>query len=184
MAALPPSIRINLQAPFPALVMGSGPIVLSKQNGIWTVALDVNDLAAQAPPPGNYATDYLLMWDSVAKTYFKISLTTVQGVVAGVARTQRSVIASPIVVAANDQILNVNINSGPATCALPAAATRAGVPLTFKDVGAQFGANNLTITPNGVETIDGGANLVLKTNHQGVTLVQFNDGVNTGWSIQ
>jgi len=105
-----------------------------------------------------------------------------QTVVSSVARTQRSITATPIVIASNDQILNCNI-AAPATCALPAAAIRSGIPLTFKDVGAQFGANNLVITPNGAETIDSAANITLKNNRQEVTLIPFTDGVNTGWFI-
>jgi hypothetical protein len=98
-------------------------------------------------------------------------------------RLQRSVTASPVVIGPNDQVLNINVSAGAPTCALPPAATRNGMVLTFKDVGAQFGAHNLTITPNGAETIDGAASLVLAINRQAVTLNPFNDGVDSGWFI-
>jgi hypothetical protein len=179
MAPLPPSIRVNLQAPFPALVQGSGPVVIGKQAGIWTVQLSFAGLGVQTPPPANYATDYILVYDSVAQTFFKAPLT---GSLFGRARTQRSVTATPIVVASTDEILNCNITAA-AACALPAAATRNGLALTFKDLG-QAAAHNITLTPNGVETIDGAANAVLKNNYQSMTLVPFNDGVNSGWMIQ
>lgn len=178
--ALPPNIRINTQFPFPALVTGSAPIVISKANGIWRVSFSIANLGTQVPLITAYPTDYVLIWDSIANTFFRVTLSSFG---LGGARTQRSVTASPIVVAAGDQILNVNIAAGAPTCALPAAATRNGVPLTFKDVGGQFFAHNLTITPNGAETIDGLANLVMKTNRQGVTLWPFNDGANSGWFL-
>ena len=179
---LPANIRVNIGAPFPALVQGSGPITIGKANGIWTVGFTIAAFGSQNPPIGNYPTDYVLAWDDVAKTFFKMSLTNLVAAVTG-ARNQRSVTASPIVIASTDMILNVNINGGNPTCALPTAASRTGVPLTFKDVGAQFGAHPLTITPNGIETIDGAASLVLGVNRQSVTLNPFNDGTNSGWFI-
>lgn len=99
-------------------------------------------------------------------------------------RPQRSVTASPVVAAPLDQILNVNINSGSPTLALPLAATRNGLPLTIKDVGSQFAAHNLTVTAAGGDTIDGNLSLVLNVNRAAVTLVPFNDGINTGWAIE
>ena len=37
MARLPARIRVNATFPFPALVQGSGPVTVSKANGIWTI---------------------------------------------------------------------------------------------------------------------------------------------------
>lgn len=178
---LPPNIRVNVGAPFPARVQGSGPIVVTKANGVWTVSFSVTGLAVQTPPPANYPTDYFLMYDSVAKQFFNVPIT---GGPFGRVRLQRSVVATPVVVAAPDEILNCNINAA-AACVLPSYTTRKGLALTFKDVGAQFTAHNLTITPNGTETIEGvNAPIVLNVNRQGLTLVPANDGTNTGWSIE
>ena len=38
--SIPPNIRVNAAFPFPALVQGSGPITITKANGIWTVGFD------------------------------------------------------------------------------------------------------------------------------------------------
>lgn len=176
---LPATVRVNTTVNFPSLVFGTGPIVVTKSNGVWTVGFSMAALTVQTPPPANYATDYFLMWDSVANTFFNVPLI---GSAFGRSRLQRSVTATPIVVAANDEILNCNINTVSA-CPLPAASSRNGLPLTFKDLG-QAAANNITITPNGAETIDGASTFVMKNNRQAVTLVPFNDGANSGWAIE
>lgn len=179
MANMPANIRISAQFPFPAAVQGAAPIVLTKLNGVWTVSLQIAPLGVQIPPIGNLATDYILVYDAIANTFFKMPLSAV----GSVARAQRSVTATPIVISGTDQILNCNI-AAPAACALPSSASRSGVPLTFKDVGGLFQANNLTITPFGTEHIDGALSKVLNINNQCMTLVPANDGVNLGWSIE
>lgn len=180
---MPANIRVSAQFPFPAAVSGAAPITVTKLNGVWTIGFTIVGFAPQVPPVGNYPTDFLLVYDSVAKTYFQMSLTSIVAALTppSATRLQRSVTATPIVVQGNDSIINCNINVA-AACALPAAATRNGAPLTFKDLG-QAGAHNITITPNGVETIDGAANFVMTNNRQELTIIPFNDGVNSGWFI-
>jgi hypothetical protein len=119
-----------------------------------------------------------LIWDPIRAEFIAMPLSSV---LSG-ARVQRSATFSPIVVAPVDQVINCNIPA-PATCALPSSASRNGVPLTFNDLG-QATANHITLTPNGTEKIDGNANYVLNNNWTWVTLMPFNDGVNSGWKIQ
>lgn len=94
-------------------------------------------------------------------------------------KVQRSVTTSPITVAGTDEIINCNISSGSPTCTLPQASTRAGKAVTFKDVGGQFFAHNLTITPFAGDTIEGLSTFVLSNNYAALTLVPGNDTVNT-----
>lgn len=178
---LPANIRVNVNVPFPAFVQGSSFLTLTKVNGVWTVGASGDLLGAQTP--GASTTDYVLVWDSVAKGWLKVSLANLLTLTSQ-ARAQRSVTSSPIIVGTTDQILNVNISSGVPTCTLPQASTRAGLPVTFKDVGANFVAHSLVITPFSGDTIDGQANLVLNQSRESVTLVPFNDGINTGWAIE
>lgn len=111
-------------------------------------------------------------------TNVQTSLQQLAGAV-GNTKHQRSVTASPVVVAANDVILNVNL-AGAGTCSLPLASSRNNVPITFKMLP---GSATLTITRSGSDTFDGltTTNLV---GAQTLTLVPYNDGVNTGYAIE
>lgn len=181
---LPANIRVNTQANFPSLVYGSGLITIGKANGIWTVGWTMAPLGAHAPLPANYATDFLVVWDSVLNTYYRTSFANVistLSIITG-ARVQRTTTTTPIVVAPGDGIISCKITS-PASCILPSAASRLGVPLTFKDLG-QAATNHITLTVTGTDLIDGLTTAVLTMNFQAITLVPFNDGTNTGWMLQ
>lgn len=87
-----------------------------------------------------------------------------------------------------DSVLNLNVASGPLVITLPPYATRGGAPLTFKDVGGQAGANNITISrasASASENLDGVlTQVVLNQPYQEITLVPANDGTSTGWAIE
>lgn len=181
---IPANVRVNAQLPFPSLVYGTGPITIGKSNGIWVVGFTIAAFGSIVPPAPNYPTDYLFGYDAVNNVFFKVSITNLISSInqsLGAARAQRSVTATPIVVETTDQILNCNVNSAVA-CTLPAAASRDGVPLTFKEVGGH--AVNYTFTPT--DSIEGSsAPFVGISNARGwVTFVPFDDGVNSGWMIQ
>lgn len=95
---------------------------------------------------------------------------------------QRSITSGPVTISSTDRILNLNLTS-PTSITLPAASSRAGVPLTFKDVGGHAAASNITLNRAGSDTIDGLTSVVLANNFQALTLNPFNDGVNSGWFI-
>ncbi len=178
---LPANIRVNVAVPFPAMVQGSSFITLGKTNGVWTVG--ASGRLVNTANPGIVATDYVLVWDDVAQAWIKISLSNLI-TQAAQARTQRNVTTSPIVIAGSDQIINLNFSAGSPTCTLPQASTRAGVPLTFKDVTGNLAAHALAITAFAGDTIDGAGEITMNINRQGLTLVPFNDGTNVGWAIQ
>lgn len=65
---LPANIRVNVAAPFPAKVKGSGVVVISKTNGIWTIGLNfaaMAKLAVIADP----ANTYTLVWNALTGVY-------------------------------------------------------------------------------------------------------------------
>jgi hypothetical protein len=182
---LPANIRVNASVPFPALVMGSGPVTIAKANGIWTIGFTISAFGSIVPPVPNYPTDFLMGYDSLTGSFFKVSITNLissLNIMSGAARAQRTTTLTPITVAGGDSIISCNISSGPAACTLPSAASRVGVPVTFKDLG-QATAHPITLTAAGGDTIDGLATYVLNNNRAYVTLMPFNDGTNTGWMV-
>ena len=52
---VPTNIRMNLNAPFPSLVTGSGPISVGKQNGIWQIGYSVAGFGQGDPSLGAVA---------------------------------------------------------------------------------------------------------------------------------
>jgi hypothetical protein len=175
---LPANIRINTSLPFPALAKGSGPVIVSKVNGIWTIGLSFGVLGVQSPPPGNFPTDYLLVYDSIANTFFKMPLGALATFGAG--RTQRSITSSgQFPIQANDSILNIN-NLGDLVPIIPLASGRNGAPLTFKNLPS---SHTQTLTRTSPDTFDGATTVSLIAG-AAVTLVPYNDGVNAGYAIE
>src|SRR4051812_27336791 len=74
--------------------------------------------------------------------------------------------ASPFVPGVTDALLLVNV-AGVVAVNLPTAASRAGYPLIVKDASGLAHTNNITITPNGAETIEGLATLVISADFGG-----------------
>lgn len=167
-----PKIRVNTLVPFPSLVQGSGPVTIGKVKGIWTVGFSVTGLTNSLPSNANFPTDYVMVWDNIAKAFFSISLSQL------VAPTQASATASPYVVQATDDVVLCNL-AGALAITLPAANTRGGMPLTIKDVSGAAAAHNITANRAGADLIDGAATAVISTNYGALRLLP----IATGWSI-
>lgn len=176
---LPASLRINAQFPFPSLVQQSGPITITKTAGIWTVGFNISNLT---PVPNNTpaGNTILLVWNTLTNTFQQMPVSALPGLL----RSSRIVTTTGNVpVTLTDLILLMN-PAVPAPCniQLPAALTRAGVPLSVKDLLGFCAANNISITPNGTETIDGvNAAFVMNDNFEAVTLNPLAAG--GGWWI-
>lgn len=89
------------------------------------------------------------------------------------------VTATPYVPLSTDAFLEVNF-AGAVAINLPTAASRAGYPLKIKDISGVAHTNNITITPNGAETIEGSTSLVIQNDWQGYTLYP----ITGGWILQ
>ena len=174
----PANIRVNAYVPFPSLVTGTGPVTITKVNGIWTVGFSFSGIGQQVPQPSAYATDLLLGYDIIAKSYFTISLATLAA--AGVAVPVFDTLAGTYNVT-GETILLIN-KAVPAAhnIQLPTAASRVGVPIVIKDYAGNAASNVATILPNGSELIDGLASLPINSNYGGFKLVPISTG---GWYI-
>ena len=71
----------------------------------------------------------------------------------------------------------VSVN-GAVTIQLPAASLRLGVPVPVADVGGFAQTHNITILPNGIETIMGQASLAISSSYGAYTLWPISTG---GW---
>ncbi len=69
----PANIRVNIGAPFPALVKGGGPVTIAKANGIWTVGFQIANLAGM-PLGTDPTTVELLLWNTVSKSFQQTTL--------------------------------------------------------------------------------------------------------------
>ena len=87
--------------------------------------------------------------------------------------------ASPYTVQADDVILNVLSTTGAVELLLPAGV--ATKTYMVKDSDGDGGTNTITITPNGVETIEGAAALTLLHNFDSITLMY--DVTDTDWKV-
>ena len=102
-------------------------------------------------------------------------------VAVNVSLTQRLVTASGAVAVASDDsdIIVVKKTVGAATTVnLPAAADRAN-PVRIVDGKYDAATNNITIVPDGSETLMGGASYVIDSNGASITLTPLADG--SGW---
>lgn len=83
--------------------------------------------------------------------------------------------AGDVTVGAGDENIVVNKTVGAATnVILPTSASRAGVPVRIKDGKFDAATNNLTLVPNGAETLDGFS--AAAANANGVSKIDWNGG--------
>jgi hypothetical protein len=87
--------------------------------------------------------------------------------------------ASPYTPVATDTLLLAASSGGSITISLPTAASRSGYPLKIKDSTGNAATNNVTITANGTDRIEGLVSVKINVNYGGYTLMP----VTGGWII-
>lgn len=101
-------------------------------------------------------------------------------VVTSAVRLQRAIVDSGnLPLLAKDSILNVSAVTD-LNISVLAAASRAGAPFTFKVLP---GAHSQTLKRSSTDTFDGSTSIVV-TAGSSITLVPYNDGVNSGYAIE
>lgn len=163
---LPANIRVNTLVPFPSLVTGQNGVVITKANGIWNVGLAFQNLGTSIPALPNYPTDFVIVYDSLAHTYSKVSLSALSTVATsiGTARLPAAAASVPIVIA--DIEVGIATNVAPTSCPLPSVAAWAaqqpnGLELCIFDYTGNAATNNVTPTLNGTDVFVQGVTPVI-----------------------
>jgi hypothetical protein len=86
---------------------------------------------------------------------------------------------SPYTVLADDTLVECDVSGGIIGITLPAGID--GQTYMFKDTEGSAGTNNITITPDGTETIEGAATYVLNIDYSGVQM--YYDETSADWKI-
>jgi len=103
-------IKLKTLPHFPANLIGGVGLVVSKANGIYTV--DLNYAELQEAAIGSAANDYVVIWDSVSKQFFRIKLSDMGSIVGAVSSVFGR--AGAVVAQANDYTF-AQIGSKPST---------------------------------------------------------------------
>lgn len=93
-----------------------------------------------------------------------------QGGGGGGAIVGTNVAVTPYNVLPTDTVLYVDTSIGAVTINLGSAADRTGIPLSVKDVTGHAAANNISLVPSGIETVDGLAPYLINMDFGGVRL--------------
>ncbi len=168
--SLPANIRVNVRAPFPTRVQGSAFISVSKANGVWTISPNYLTLAQNinvSPTQVIALQDEITgVWSFIGAALFASSALSSYRVVTT---------AGAVTILSTDLVILLEKSpSGASTINLPASATRAGAPITVKDLTGDANTNNVTFVPFTGETIDGFSAAAAAAN--GVALIDVDYG--------
>jgi hypothetical protein len=132
------ALKLKFRTAFPALVSVISPLTLVKAGLAYTFGFDINALR----------TSLDAIYAPLTTNY-----TTVTG-------------TGTYPVAVTDNIILINKTVPAANSVqLPAASSRGGFPITIKDLKGDAATNNITVLPNGAETIDGLLSVVINSNY-------------------
>lgn len=172
--SLPANIRINLAAPFPSIVKGSGVVAVAKANGIWTISLNFGALGltqAAADP----ANSYVLIWNALTGIFSLIPISAVFS--SKVVKVLTA--AGPYAALPTDEVLIVK-QAVAAPFTVNVDWSLRTKPLRVVDGKGDAAVNNISVTPAAGQTQLALLNYVYKIDGNGgsITLTPLPD--NTG----
>jgi hypothetical protein len=172
MAGLPYNIRVNVNVPFPARVVGAAGILVNKANGLWTVQLSYSAFA-QIPVIADPANSYSLVWNALTGVYTLVPISAVSGSKS----TKTIATAGPYTALPTDEVLIINQTAGAPFTVNVDWSTRTK-PLRVVDGKGDALTNNITIIPAAGQTQMASVNYhyVIDGNGGSITLTPLPDG--------
>lgn len=172
MAGLPYNIRVNVNVPFPARVLGAAGILVSKAGGIWTILLNYAGFA-QMPSVADPANSYSLVWNALTGVYALVPISAVSG-----SKSVKTLTAAgPYAALPTDEVLIVKQAAGaPFTVNVDWSARTK--PLRVVDGKGDAATNNITITPSTGQSQLASVNYsyIIDGNGGSITLTPLPDG--------
>lgn len=169
---LPANIRVNMSAPFPAMVRGSGVVAVTKANGIWTVSLNYAalGLSAAVPDPAN---TYVLVWNALTGVFTMVPISYVASQHAVKILTA----PGPYPALPTDEVLIVKQLVG-AAFTITVDWSQRTKPLRVVDGKGDAAVNNITVTPAAGQSQLAAVNFsyVIDGNGGSITLTPLPDG--------
>jgi hypothetical protein len=178
---LPVNIRVNVKANFPTQVNVSGPLSLSKANGVWSFGMSFKGLAAPANF-GALSAYQLVAQDPVAGTFYAVTASLLFGLGALAQGEAAQGGTYPVSPTGGDYCV-VAGSAATTTFNLEPSAT-AQRPHSFIDTVGNAGSvgNNIVINANGAEKIVGLSSVSIATDFGALTLYPLPQG--GGWYIK
>lgn len=172
MSGLPYSIRVNVNAPFPARVSGAAGILVTKQNGIWTISPDYTAFPQNAVIADPLNT-YILTWNALTGIFTLIPASAVSTLRAIKTLTA----AGPYTALPTDEVLIVKQTVGGAMTINVDWSARIK-PLRIVDGKGDAAVNNISITPAAGQTQLASLNYtyLIDGNGGSITLTPLPDG--------
>jgi hypothetical protein len=171
--SLPANIRVNLAAPFPATVKGSGVVAVAKANGIWTVSLNFAAVALlqAVPDPAN---TYVLTWNALTGVFANLAI----GAVVNAGKVVKTLTAAgPYAALPGDDVLIVK-QAVAAPFTVTVDWSQRTKPLRVVDGKGDASVNNISITPAAGQTQLAIVNYtyIIDGNGGSITLTPLPDG--------
>lgn len=168
--SVPANIRVNIGAPFPALVKGAGVVALTKRNGMWTVSLNYAVLGITpviADPPNTYT----LVWNALTGVFAVVPVSLLGS--GGITPKIVTFAMSPYTPLLADRLLLVDTTGGVVVINMMLAAARltgAGyLDLTIKDDKGNSAVNAIMVNRAGGDLLDNLAAYPIDTAYAAVT---------------
>lgn len=167
----PPVLKLKYIAAFTATIESAGPISATRSGTVWTIQLDLSGLQA-----GVSDADVLYLGYDQSEAVWK----TYNGVAVLSPPVREVTEAGDVTVTADDGQILIN-KTVPAATTVHLPAADGASPITIKDIAGNAETYNITIDPDGSETVDGQSTFVIASNYQAATFRPLPDG--SGWYI-